>query len=250
MTHRYSNTFFDYIDSGARSSAKKVISLLSPWFEINSVLDLGSGRGAWLAEWSSAGVRDIIGVDGEYVDQRRLVIPRNAFRAADLKKPVDMRRSFDLAQSLEVGEHLPEWASETLVDSLVRHSNKVLFSAAVPNQGGEFHINEQPLAFWQELFAEKGYHAYDCLRPRLGDDPAVEPWYKFNSVLYVNKMGQRELPESVLATRVPDGVALEENGDAGWLWRRRLVSIMPQRVVTYIARSRATLLSYRFQRHK
>jgi hypothetical protein len=63
-----------------------------------------------------------------------------------------MGRRFDLVQSLEVGEHLPLSAAETLVDSLTTASDRVLFSAAVKGQGGEFHVNEQPLAFWQELF--------------------------------------------------------------------------------------------------
>ena len=66
-----------------------------------------------------------------------------------------------------MGEHLPPDASAQLVRSLVEASDRVLFSAAVPGQGGEFHVNERPLAFWQDLFAAHGYVAHDCVRPRL-----------------------------------------------------------------------------------
>jgi hypothetical protein len=64
-------------------------------------------------------VGDVLGVDGNYVDEAELEIPREKFRAADLARPFRIGRRFDLAISLEVGEHLPEQAAATFVDSLV-----------------------------------------------------------------------------------------------------------------------------------
>ena len=88
---------------------------------------MGSGRGVWLAQWQEAWVEDVLAIDGDYVDRDALAIPQNQFMAADLTKPVTLKRKFELAQSLEVGEHLPTSAAETLVDSLTKASDRVLF---------------------------------------------------------------------------------------------------------------------------
>lgn len=248
MAHIYSDQFFDYIDAGARSSAKRMIGVVQPWLKANSVLDLGSGRGVWLSEWMNAGVSDVVGVDGDYVDRARLAVPEPSFHAADLTKPLDLGRKFDLAQSLEVGEHLPEDASQTLVDGLTNHSDRVLFSAAVTGQGGEFHINEKPLSFWQDLFAARGYAAFDCARPRLIDAQDMEPWYRYNTVLYANAAGQKELPDAVLATRIPDGAQVQNGGGTAWRMRLAVVSLLPRPVVTSIAQVRAGVLARRAER--
>ncbi len=243
MGHVYNNEFFDYIDAGARSSARRLIHTVQPWLEAQSVVDMGSGRGVWLAQWQEAGVEDVLAIDGDYVDLDALAIPQNQFMAADLTKPVTLKRKFELAQSLEVGEHLPTSAAETLVDSLTKASDRVLFSAAVKGQGGEFHINEQPLSFWQDLFAERGYRAFDCVRPRLANDREVEPWYRYNTVLYANPDGCIGLPEEVLATARTTGEPLQNGGSALWKLRRTVVRALPRDTVTWIAQRRAAVLA-------
>ena len=80
MSHIYSNEFYDYIERGARSSAQAMISVVQPQLQAGSVLDLGSGRGVWLSEWIKAGVTDVAGVDGDYVDRDQLAIPRQQFQ--------------------------------------------------------------------------------------------------------------------------------------------------------------------------
>lgn len=248
MAHIYSDTFFDYIDQGARRSAQQMLGLLGPWLSPASVLDLGSGRGVWLDEWCKVGVSDVLAVDGNYVNRDQLAVPRDSFIAADLTEPVNTGRRFDLAQSLEVGEHLPTSASETLVDSLTRASDRVLFSAAVTGQGGEFHINEQPLSFWQDLFRARGYTAYDCIRPHLLKNREVEPWYRYNAVLYINEAGQQNLPETVNKHAVANKVMLQDGGDVIWRLRRNVVSHFPRGTVTRIAQVRAGVIAARARR--
>ncbi|WP_282021316.1 methyltransferase domain-containing protein [Ruegeria faecimaris] len=242
MSHIYSNEFFDYIDQGARRSANRLIACLLGKISADSVVDFGCGRGVWLSEWQAAGCKDIAGVDGDYVDRDKLAIPAEAFIGADLSKPVELGRQFDLAQSLEVGEHLPHDASASLVQSLTTHSDLVLFSAAVPGQGGEFHINEQRLSFWQGLFAERGYTAYDCLRPEMFGDQSIEPWYRYNSVLYANQSGAARLSQDVLDTKVAPG-ALKEVGSLGWTLRKLVVRALPRSAVTAIAQVRASVIA-------
>ena len=245
MTHIYSDTFFDYIDEGARRSAHHLLGLLGPLLSPSSVVDLGSGRGVWLDEWRKAGVRDVLAIDGDYVNRDMLAVPREAFMAADLTAPVALDRRFDLAQSLEVGEHLPQAASSVLVDSLTRASDRVLFSAAVTGQGGECHVNEQPLAFWQDLFAQRGYTAYDCLRPHLSTNRQIEPWYRYNAILYVNDAGAKGLPSAITDQKIPEGHRVENGGDALWKMRRAAVSQLPRGTVTRIAQIRARIIAAR-----
>lgn len=245
MTHVYNDTFFDYINKSARASAQRFTALLFPMLRPGSVIDLGCGRGVWLNEWQRAGADDVLGADGDYVDPDNLDIARDAFLPTDLTKPLTTTRRFDLAQSLEVGEHLPNSASETLVESLTNASDRVLFSAAVVGQGGEFHVNEQPLSYWQELFQARGYRAYDCIRPHLQNDRSVAPWYRYNAILYVNDAGRAGLPQEILRHEVPLGTAVQNGGDAMWRLRCAVVSYLPRNTVTQIAKLRAAVLAAR-----
>lgn len=241
MTYEYSDRFFDYIDAGARRSADVLIGAVMTWLDVKSVADFGCGRGVWLAEWKKAGVETVLGVDGDYVERDRLVIDPSNFLSADLTKVVDVPDRFDVAQSLEVGEHLPTEASHSLVKSLVQASDIVVFSAAVVGQGGQHHINEQPLAFWQNLFDAEGYDAYDCLRPTLMADNSVKPWYRFNSIMYVKRDTDRALPEAITQHHIARGEAVKELGDLPWKLRRLLVGMLPVSAVTRIARAKAAL---------
>src|ERR1700730_18259389 len=163
--HEYTEEFFEYIERGSISSAKRFSTFLAPLLGVSSVLDVGCGRGAWLREWQNAGVKIAQGVDGPYVRQQSLLIPVQDFTAVDLSKKFDLGRRYDLVSSLEVAEHLPGACSETFILSLVTHAALVLFSGPTPGKAGKNHINERPLSLWQALFQANGYVAYDVIRP-------------------------------------------------------------------------------------
>ena len=152
-----------------------IVDLLRP----RSVVDVGCGAGAWVRAFREHA--EAIGVDGD----------PSADVQADLTTPLDLGRRFDLAVCLEVAEHLPESAAPTLVASLVNLADAVLFSAAIPGQGGPGHINEQWQSWWASRFALHGYGARD-VRP-LVVDPRVQWWYQQNLVLY-----QRGAPITVV----------------------------------------------------
>jgi hypothetical protein len=239
IEHQYSHDFYDYIDAGSRRSARAVAKLLLPEMTIASLLDVGAGHGAWAAEWLTAGVRDVVAVDGDYVRRDQLAIPAGAFIAHDLATPLDLGRRFDLVQSLEVAEHLPHAKDATFVDNLVAHGDVILFSAAVPHQGGEHHVNEQPPEYWRRLFAARGYEPFDFVRPGLAGAPGVMPWYRFNSYLYANEAGRARLSKAILATRVADGQKLTIGGDLRWALRRAAVRMIPTALVKPIAMAKA-----------
>jgi len=237
----YSSVFYDYIDAGSRASARAVAQMLLGEMRIDSLLDVGAGHGAWAAEWMAAGVADVTAVDGEYVARDRLAIPTERFLPHDLSEPLVLNRRFDLVQSLEVAEHLPADKAEVFVDSLTRHGDVILFSAAVPHQGGEHHVNEQPLGYWRAKFAAHGYAPYDCLRPRLAADLAVKPWYRFNSLIYADHLGAARLSPAIQATMVPEGTSLDVSGDIRWRMRRAVVRLIPSPWVKPIAKTKATV---------
>lgn len=239
--HEYSGDFYSYIDAGSRRSARVVAGLLLREMPIASLLDIGAGHGAWAAEWLAAGVKTVVAVDGDYVRPDQLAIPKKAFRAHDLATPLDLKKRFDLVQSLEVAEHLPADKAELFVDNVTRHGDVVLFSAAVPHQGGEHHVNEQPPEYWRQKFAARGYAAFDFIRPRLAGRAEVMPWYRFNSYIYASAAGEERLSEAMLASRVPDGRPLAIGGDLAWALRRAAVRLIPPALVKPIAMAKASI---------
>ena len=89
--------------------------------------------------------------------------------------------------SLEVAEHLPAEIAPAFVASMVAHGNAVLFSAAIPFQGGAGHVNERWPSYWADLFLVHGFVPVDVVRPAVWADEQVAFWYAQNTVLYVDR---------------------------------------------------------------
>jgi SAM-dependent methyltransferase len=151
----------------------------------SSVLDIGCGVGAWLrAVRDYAPEVDVVGVDHQDVPSDLLMISREEYVARDLSDGIDLQRRFDLAISLEVAEHLNESGAVNLIDSLTRHSDAILFSAAIPSQGGTHHINEHWPAYWIDAFRERGYLCNDIIRPLIWTNDEIPFWYRQNIMLF------------------------------------------------------------------
>lgn len=209
MAAVYDKSFYLKHQASARSSAEATVSLLAELAPLRSVLDLGCGLGTWLAALRSRGILDVRGVDGDYVRRDLLEIPSESFTVGDLTQPLALGRTFDLAMSLEVAEHLPGAAGPVLVESLTRHAPLVLFSAAVPGQGGENHINCRWPEYWATLFSERGYDVIDCLRPRLWGRLDVDWWYQQNMLLFAERAHLAATPGlAAAAARHPNRPAL------------------------------------------
>lgn len=182
--HVYNRAFYERQRGGSYTSAVIILGHLRSLLPFASVVDVGCGAGTWVKALLEAGVAEVLGIDGAYA-QDSLQIPADRFLAADLREPIALDRRFDLALSMEVAEHLPSARAEGFIADLVQLAPAVLFSAAIPLQGGTAHINERWQGFWADLFAQHGYRAYDVIRPAVWTDRRVEVWYRQNTLLFL-----------------------------------------------------------------
>jgi hypothetical protein len=171
----------------ALDSAAVVVAKVNEIMPVYAVVDVGCGVGNWLSVFAQHGADRIVGIDGDYIDRSRLAIARSSFLPWDLNQPLAGLRlgRFDLAVSLEVGEHLLPARADSLVDDLCALADVVLYGAAIVNQAGDGHVNEQWQSFWVEKFEQRGYVAFDVLRPAIWDDARVAYWYRQNAIFYV-----------------------------------------------------------------
>jgi SAM-dependent methyltransferase len=183
----YGRDFFEKINPDSLQSANVIVTILMDILHPQSVVDIGCGTGSWLSVFKKSGVNKILGIDGIYVGMMPHQIDKDEFISLDLRKPFTLPETFDLALCLEVAEHLPPRSAHNLVNSLVGISQVILFSAAVPGQGGVHHVNEQWPEYWEKLFSEADYTLLDPIRPLIWQDPRVAWYYRQNCLLFVKR---------------------------------------------------------------
>ncbi len=167
-------------------SAARILTILFGYYRPQSVLDVGCGIGSWLRAASELGVCDVAGIEGHWLDRGLLQVSPEFVQACDLERGFDLNRRFDLTISLEVAEHLSHDSAPGFVASLVRHAPAVLFSAAIPLQGGHHHVNEQFLTYWVELFAHHDYRPLDFIRGEIWDNPNILWWLRQNIMFFAH----------------------------------------------------------------
>jgi len=113
----------------------------------NSMLDIGSGSNVMVQTALKLGV-DAIGID----------LHQSADIQHDLNDPIDLNRKFDLVLCIEVAEHLKPESADILVQTIANHmhvGSKLIFTSALPGQGGDNHLNEQNPVYWRSKLHDK-----------------------------------------------------------------------------------------------
>ncbi|GGH15333.1 class I SAM-dependent methyltransferase [Mucilaginibacter phyllosphaerae] len=169
------------------NSARQVLPYLLQLTTINSILDVGCGTGTWLYVAAELGVKNIKGIDGAKLQSDELKIPAKDYLHQDLTEALSLNQKYDLVICLEVAEHLPPHAANTLINSLTTHSDLILFSAAIPGQDGQNHLNEQWPDYWQTLFKSKGFFPSVLIKEEFWDNENVDWWYRQNMLLFGTK---------------------------------------------------------------
>jgi len=184
----YDAGFYDAQEAGSRGSAAAVVPIIVDVLKPDSVLDVGCGVGPWLAEFAAAGLPVCHGIDGPWVDKTRFSLgPDNLTsfdfnsETAPFRPPLPQGR-FDLVLTLEFLEHVRPEAAPALVEFLTSRSDTVVFSAAIPGQGGTNHVNEQWIDYWAALFGRQGFVPFDFLRPLIWNDERIDAWYRQNLI--------------------------------------------------------------------
>jgi SAM-dependent methyltransferase len=241
----YTSHFYASQVDGSHSSAKVVVPLLIELFRPKSVIDVGCGVGTWLRVFADVGVPTLLGVDGDYMNPQNLLIPAEHFRALDLQQPLGNLGRFDMAVSLEVAEHLPPESAKAFIRELTSRSSVVVFSAAVPGQGGVNHINEQWPEYWEELFHEAGFVKTDPIRPQIWYNYSVEWWYRQNLFVFLDRAlleGDERLSALPRGSRDDDltlvnkGVLKKHATPEKCLGLRTVLSLLPGLILTSLGR--------------
>ena len=184
----YDAAFYQAQVEGSLRSAKLVVpEILNLVPNIQSVIDVGCGTGAWLCVFEDCGVKDVLGIDGGSVPPEQLLIAPEKHIFRPLTEPFTPDKRYDLAITLEVAEHLEEEHAEAFVAQLCRASDVIVFGAAIPGQGGHRHVNERWPSYWNDLFECQGYTAFDLIRPIIWADDRIEWWYRQNTLLFVHE---------------------------------------------------------------
>lgn len=185
----YDAGFWDHHDQDDLTGLARGLLALAPW---TSLIDVGCGSGTLLRELGRlAPEARLAGVDGSPVALERARARGLSVSQVDLGGGGGELRAlaarlgrYDVATSLEVGEHLPVWSARPLVELLTLLAPRVVFSAAQPGQGGHHHIHERGLEYWAGLFRRLGWvrdqSATDTLRGALGAAPRLPEYYARN----------------------------------------------------------------------
>jgi SAM-dependent methyltransferase len=190
----YNAQFYEFNRERTFASAAIVVPIVMNLLRPESVVDVGCGTGIWLRAFSEAGVGRVLGLDGSYVDRSLLAIAPGCFQEADFESPISIPSGFDLACWLEVAEHLTAAAGNATVTALCASAPVVMFSAAVPSQGGDHHINEQWPTYWIRRFETHGFRMIDALRPQIMNDQGVAYYYRQNLMMFASEEGLTRHP--------------------------------------------------------
>lgn len=150
--------------------APVICTAIASAIQFDSVIDVGCAIGDLVAGFQDLG-KHAFGIEGSQGAEPYLVCPRDTVFFRDLRRPLDSPAAikklfirapdrkplYGLVTALEVAEHIePEYA-EQFVTTLTELSNRVLISAAPPGQKGHYHVNCQPVSYWDALFGKRGY---------------------------------------------------------------------------------------------
>jgi SAM-dependent methyltransferase len=198
MTHPYNEKFFRLETITALQGAAFILPWVFARYRHDSVVDVGCGTGAWLLVARQLGSERVVGIDADWAPSRLAHIERmtidleSAYSLDEAMPSVRVSRNgqitresvqYDLAICLEVAEHLPAHRADWLVDELARLSDVVLWSAAIPGQGGDGHINERPHAHWRDLWAARGYIEQQWVRHAV-EKTSIPVWYRQNVTIF------------------------------------------------------------------
>lgn len=181
----YDRDYYLAIDEVHRPLYEHLADAVHTLFHPATAVDVGCGTAVILNRLQDLGA-EVVGIEGSR-HAIELSGLGNRIIKANLERGVPRLGTFDVCLCIEVAEHLPSRSAASLVAGLASLSGVVVFTAATPGQGGSHHVNEQPRAYWEALFAGNGFRrdapGEAALKSRIAGIP--EPaWMHENLMLY------------------------------------------------------------------
>src|ERR1700730_17825780 len=139
-THQeiYDKRYNAFLDAAASESTGPMAATIKRLFNPNSVIDVGCGTGALLAQFRQKGV-EARGLEYSAAGIARCRERGIQVEKFDLETDEAIAGSWDVTVSFEVAEHLPESMAENYVRVISQFSPVVIISAATVGQGGKDH---------------------------------------------------------------------------------------------------------------
>jgi 2-polyprenyl-3-methyl-5-hydroxy-6-metoxy-1,4-benzoquinol methylase len=174
---------YDLIDSEEKPFAERLAKWISGNFSDKKIIDIGCGPGTYVNEMTNLGLN----VTGYDIDNR-VIGKKNLVQ----KSLFDVNDPSDVVVCLEVAEHIDMSKNDEIVKSLFRNMNNnsvLIWTAAVPGQGGDGHINCQPREYWLEKLKGCGLFHDQELQDRIKNDmmSGIHMGWFVNNILVMRK---------------------------------------------------------------
>jgi SAM-dependent methyltransferase len=186
----YDQRYNAFLDAAAKKSVGPMAETIKRLFKPNSVMDVGCGTGALLAQFKQNGL-EIRGLEYSDAGIARCREKGVLVEKFDLESGDVIEGKCDVTVSFEVAEHLPESLADNYVRVISQFSPVLIMSAATVGQGGKDHVNEQPHEYWIEKMQRQGFD-YD---PETSQkvraewaEKGVAAWYVNNTLVFRKRM--------------------------------------------------------------
>ena len=152
----YDKNFYEKHECYYKKAVTNFTNYMLENFEFDSICDIGCGTGEFLSQLQ--GTKDVLGIDFSVGASECLVLDRAKYLDADVTKPLNLNRTFDVVVSLEVFEHIFKELEDVYLDNIDSLSPKYLIlSCAVPRQWGRHHVNPREPEYVIETLLKRGY---------------------------------------------------------------------------------------------
>lgn len=142
-------------------------------------------EGVWLAAAKALGTQRVMGVDTKEALESVTCLEASEFQDIDLASvKVVLPLKADLLICVEYAHLLNPERATLMVEDLCASSDKILFSAGIPYQVHNQDLNLRWPSYWAKQFYEQGFVPELKLREMTWSDPAIDPIFRQNCVLY------------------------------------------------------------------
>ena len=182
---------FNYlkIEEEEKEQAERIARWSLSWVKPRSVIDFGCATGFYLEPFE----RRHLHVLGLEVNQRALYWNKRRVQnlvEQDISVPDLKVGVYDLGICLEVLEHMEQEKAVAACQNLGKTCRVLIFSAAVPGQGGVGHINLRPKEQWSKMLRRVGYEPDIVATRSLVDEVKKGKhlgWFVNNAMVMRNK---------------------------------------------------------------